>query len=198
MANDHITAVALCADAECSRTLKAAIAQIMPVADVPPEQGDWLLVAEENALLDYIFSRPPIYILVLGETVALPESFPIERLPLPFRLSALLTRLQAIASRPLPLLPGSMLLLDAATRLLIHAETSESVELTEKETRLLEVLIQAAGEAVDKEHLLAEVWAYQPEVNTRTLETHLSRLRAKLPASVAVIAENGGYRIASL
>jgi DNA-binding response OmpR family regulator len=100
-----------------------------------------------------------------------------------------------------PLLAGSSLLLDTSARLLTDTEVAESVELTEKETRVLEVLVQAAGVPVPKDHLLAEVWAYQPEINTRTLETHLSRLRTKLqqfPSSVALVLEEGGYKLTRL
>lgn len=182
------TAVIVCSDTECHRTLKAAVAQIIPVADAPPEQGDWLLITETDAPADRVPPHPPSHMLVLGET-----------LTLPFHLNTLLARLRSMAAPPpLAILPGSALLLDVPARVLRNADTGASVALTEKETRLLEVLARAEGAPVEKDRLLAEVWAYPPEVTTRTPETHFSRLRAKLrrfSPPLTVELDEGGYRL---
>lgn len=52
--------------------------------------------------------------------------------------------------------------------------------LTRKEYELLAFLAGHAGEIVPREALLACVWGYQEGVRTRTLDMHLSLLRAKL------------------
>lgn len=53
-------------------------------------------------------------------------------------------------------------------------------ELTVTEARLLGWLSAHAGETAARDHILGEVWGYAPRVVSRTLDTTLSRLRAKI------------------
>jgi DNA-binding response OmpR family regulator len=73
------------------------------------------------------------------------------------------------------------------------------LRLTEKEAAILERLEQAQGAILPKAELLADVWGYGPSVATRTLETHIHRLRRKLDAEPnypqALSTEDGGYRL---
>ena len=52
--------------------------------------------------------------------------------------------------------------------------------LTRKEFELLTTLAGNAGEIVPRDVLLRNVWGYNPEVRTRTLDVHIRRLRKKL------------------
>ncbi len=52
--------------------------------------------------------------------------------------------------------------------------------LTEREVALLQALLQHGK--MDRQRLLTHVWRYHEDVETRTLETHLYRLRKKLKA----------------
>lgn len=74
------------------------------------------------------------------------------------------------------------------------------VRLTEKEAAILARLAQARGATISKEALLADVWGYGPNVTTRTLETHIHRLRRKIEPNPArpqkLLTEAGGYRLA--
>ena len=57
----------------------------------------------------------------------------------------------------------------------------------------------AGGRPVGRDELLREVWGYSEEAATRTLETHVWRLRRKLAAAGAgglLFTEAGGYRLA--
>nr|YP_009393422.1 putative transcriptional regulator OmpR [Symphyocladiella dendroidea]ARW61984.1 putative transcriptional regulator OmpR [Symphyocladiella dendroidea] len=58
----------------------------------------------------------------------------------------------------------------------------ERIRLTGMEFSLLELLISKAGEAFSRSSILQEVWGYTPErhVDTRVVDVHISRLRAKL------------------
>lgn len=58
----------------------------------------------------------------------------------------------------------------------------ERVRLTGMEFSLLELLVSKAGEAFSRSSILQEVWGYTPErhVDTRVVDVHISRLRAKL------------------
>nr|QUE29696.1 OmpR [Erythrotrichia carnea] len=59
---------------------------------------------------------------------------------------------------------------------------NERVRLTGMEFSLLELLVSKAGEAFSRAAILQQVWGYTPErhVDTRVVDVHISRLRAKL------------------
>ena len=59
----------------------------------------------------------------------------------------------------------------------------EQAKLTALEFRLLLTLLQRRGKVQSRETLLTDVWGYAPEVTTRTVDTHVKRLRAKLGAA---------------
>jgi DNA-binding response OmpR family regulator len=114
-----------------------------------------------------------------------------ERVARPFRFADLLTRLRARGSEALigtdVFHPDSLL------------PTGARARLTEKEGAILARLARAKGAAVPKEVLLRDVWGYNPGVTTRTLETHIHRLRRKIEADPArprvLLTEQGGYRL---
>ncbi|BDD09515.1 hypothetical protein FUAX_19470 [Fulvitalea axinellae] len=56
----------------------------------------------------------------------------------------------------------------------------ESIELTDKETQILAILFEKAGELISREYLVQEVWAKQGVVTGRSLDMYISRLRKKL------------------
>ena len=67
---------------------------------------------------------------------------------------------------------------------------------TSKEAEVLDLLQQNQGMVVTRQFLLANVWGYNDQVRTRTLDVHISRLRAKLgtDANVRIYAVAGvGY-----
>lgn len=61
-------------------------------------------------------------------------------------------------------------------------KTNKRIRLTGMEFSLLELLITHSGEAFSRASILQEVWGYTPErhVDTRVVDVHISRLRAKL------------------
>lgn len=70
------------------------------------------------------------------------------------------------------------------------------IELTATEFRLLSVLAQRMGHVQTRERLLRDVWEYETHIDTRTVDTHMRRLRDKLgPASKYLNTVRGvGYR----
>ncbi len=70
------------------------------------------------------------------------------------------------------------------------------VELTATEFRLLSVLAQRRGRVQSREQLLRDVWNYESLIDTRTVDTHMRRLREKLgPAARYLDTVRGvGYR----
>jgi DNA-binding response OmpR family regulator len=72
------------------------------------------------------------------------------------------------------------------------------VDLTEKEYRLLQELLEANGRVLTRETLLERVWGPQStHIESRTLDVHMSRLRRKLGRSARniITVRNVGYRM---
>jgi two-component system phosphate regulon response regulator PhoB len=71
------------------------------------------------------------------------------------------------------------------------------VDLTATEFKLITVLAQRRGRVQSREQLLRDVWDYDTLIDTRTVDTHVRRLREKLgPAAEIVETVRGvGYRI---
>jgi len=75
----------------------------------------------------------------------------------------------------------------------------QPVDLSAKELDLLRMLVQRRGQVVTRQWLLREVWGYDQAPNTRTIDTHILRLRQKLeedPANPRFILSvyGEGYR----
>ena len=58
--------------------------------------------------------------------------------------------------------------------------SGEQVDLTPTEFKLLLLLVEREGTVQNRVDLLREVWGYRNTVNSRTLDTHIKRLREKL------------------
>ena len=56
----------------------------------------------------------------------------------------------------------------------------KNVVLTATEFRLLKLLMERKGRVQSRDHLLANVWHYDTDIETRTVDTHVRRLREKL------------------
>jgi len=72
------------------------------------------------------------------------------------------------------------------------------IELTATEFKLLRLLMERRGRVQTREHLLINVWNYETEIETRTVDTHIRRLREKLGAEADWIEtiRGVGYRVA--
>lgn len=75
---------------------------------------------------------------------------------------------------------------------------ADPVDLTSTEFKLLLYLCERAGKPQDRNELLRTVWGYSDEVHSRTLDTHMKRLRQKLgPHCTLVETIRGvGYLVA--
>jgi two-component system OmpR family response regulator len=101
----------------------------------------------------------------------------------PFAFAELLARLNALARRP-PLnespsvLHAADLEMDLLKRTVMRG--GRPVELQPREFQLLEFLLRHANEIVTRTMLLEAVWGFHFDPRTNIVETHISRLRAKL------------------
>ena len=73
----------------------------------------------------------------------------------------------------------------------------EELVLTPTEFRLLRLLLERQGRTQTRARLLSEVWGYAEDVDSRTVDTHVRRLRKKLGAAAPVLETvvGVGYRI---
>ena len=120
----------------------------------------------------------------------------------PFHFSELSARLTSLARRPAGNEPVTRLAVhDLTLDLLSHTAKRGDIviDLQAKEFTLLEVLMRNAGRIITKTMLLEQVWDFNFDPKTTVVETHISRLRAKVdkPFEVALIhtTRNSGYSI---
>jgi len=100
----------------------------------------------------------------------------------PFAFAELLARVNALARRP-PIVAQTALRagdleIDLLTRKVTRA--GKRIELLAQEFKILEYLMRHAGEIVTRTMLLQKVWDFHFDPKTNIVETHISRLRAKI------------------
>jgi two-component system phosphate regulon response regulator PhoB len=71
------------------------------------------------------------------------------------------------------------------------------IELTSTEFKLLFYLVEKKGRVQSREQLLQTVWSYNNSADTRTVDTHVTRLRGKLgaPGDIIKTVRGFGYKI---
>lgn len=110
------------------------------------------------------------------------------------RVKNLLRRQQESAAQTAETYRVGALVLDVPR----HTVTVEDqpVELTATEFKLLATLLQNRGRVQSRDRLLQEVWGYDRVVDTRTVDTHMRRLRVKLGSASQYLdtVRNVGYR----
>jgi two-component system, OmpR family, phosphate regulon response regulator PhoB len=130
--------------------------------------------------------------LSLGADDYLAKPFSPQELVL--RVGAVLRRLAAPAVASGSVLAAGALQVDAAAhRVTVHGK---EVELTATEFNLLRLLMEREGRVQSRTQLLETVWRAQPDIQTRTVDMHVQRLRAKLGAAGACVetVRGVGYR----
>jgi two-component system, OmpR family, response regulator len=120
----------------------------------------------------------------------------------PFAMPELLARLNALARRPpvntvQTILRIGDLILDLLKREVHRA--GQPLDLQPQEFKLLEYLMRSDGRIVTKTMLLEHVWGFHFDPQTTVVETHMSRLRAKLDKGfdkAMIVTQRGvGYRL---
>jgi DNA-binding response OmpR family regulator len=121
----------------------------------------------------------------------------------PFRMRELVARVRALlrrvdraaelASRPPARLVVGDLVVDTGARRVVAA--GEEVRLTPTEFDLLARLAAAPGEVLTRERLLADVWDWEAASGTRTVDSHVKALRAKVGAERVRTVHGVGYAL---
>jgi DNA-binding response OmpR family regulator len=121
----------------------------------------------------------------------------------PFRMRELVARVQALlrrvdraaelAERPSATIVTGDVVVDTGTRRVTVA--GEEVRLTPTEFDLLARLAAAPGEVLTREQLLADVWDWPAASGTRTVDSHVKALRAKIGADRVRTVHGVGYAL---
>jgi two-component system, OmpR family, copper resistance phosphate regulon response regulator CusR len=151
--------------------------------------------------------RADLPVLVLSARSDLPtklRSFDLganDYLSKPFSFDELVARVRVHLRRGRDATDGASLRigrlsLDLARR---RAETEScSIDLSDREFRLLYHLVTHAGEIVSRERLLSEVWGYSFDPGSNVVDVCVRRLRKKLgPAWPIETVRHAGYRLAT-
>ena len=106
----------------------------------------------------------------------------------PFSIREVLARVRALLRRiekPEKELPGELRFDDVAVDFnrFEAVKGAAAIDLTRKEFALLRILAASAGSPLTREELLNSVWGYESYPSTRTVDTHVAGLRAKLEAN---------------
>ena len=120
----------------------------------------------------------------------------------PFAFSELSARLGAISRRPARTMETSRLNVGDLEMDLIRREVRRAgtpIELLNKEFQLLEYLMRSEGRVLSRTMLLERIWDFHFDPQTTVVETHISRLRAKIdrPFDIPLLhtIKNVGYTL---
>lgn len=122
----------------------------------------------------------------------------------PFNTQELLLRVDKILSRnmhtsdseniPVRIQIGGVILDEETHQVTVDGK---EIVLTATEFRLLKQLMERKGRVQSRENLLTNVWNYDSDIETRTVDTHVRRLREKLGSYANMIKtmRGVGYRV---
>jgi len=110
------------------------------------------------------------------------------------RIQSVLRRIQAGGDKQERIKIGDLLLDHSRHEVAVRGER---IELTATEFRLLAILMERRGRVQTRDRLLNDVWGYESVIDTRTVDTHVRRLREKLgPLADYIETVRGvGYRM---
>lgn len=115
----------------------------------------------------------------------------------PAKQREFLARLQAVVRRAAPVddsqttIELEPFVIDLANHLV--QRNGERIEVTQKEYELIVFLFRNLGRVLSRAHILESVWGRNPDINTRTVDTHVSRIRSKLS-----LTPDTGWKLSSI
>lgn len=142
-------------------------------------------------------AQPPVLLLTSRDTeedtVAALKAGADDFVTKPFQPAVLMARVDALARRSAAGRSQSLEVygefrFDLATKALRHAQ--ELIRLTPKEFTLALLLFRNLNRAVARSYILETIWGMDPDLPTRTLDIHASKIRSKLG-----LRPGSGYRL---
>ena len=115
----------------------------------------------------------------------------------PFDLAELSARIGSVARRyggnPNPIITHGALAIDRAAKTI--RRNGKPVALTAREWALFDAFLARPGQLLSKAQLEEKLYAFDAEVESNTIEVHVSRLRKKLGSDVIDTERGLGYRL---
>lgn len=160
---------------------------------------DMLVVDENLEKLKNLEIKAPIFLLTQNEEN--PEISVNQTFIKPFKLNEFLNSIKAGIALYENSTEGYLVFnqyeLRPISKEIVNKRNQEVIKLTEKEVAILKYLYKSQDHIVSKGELLQEVWEYNPEASTHTIETHIYRLRQKVEqddtSAQLIVTEDGGY-----
>ncbi len=119
-----------------------------------------------------------------ADVVSALESGADDYMSKPVKRFEMIARIRAITRRALPSNEDGNLITLGAYQINNQIRSvqvnGQPVELTQKEFDLVWFLFRNVGRVLSRGHILEGVWGFSPSLNTRTVDTHISRIRTKL------------------
>ena len=152
---------------------------------------------------------PIIFLTARGETEDRIQGLELgadDYLPKPFNMKELSIRVGKLLARSATVTQTTKSMRIEISGVVIDAELHQlsidgvEVILTATEFRLLQLLMERKGRVQSREHLLVAVWNYDTDIETRTVDTHVRRVREKLgPYAHLIETVRGvGYRAVNI
>lgn len=117
----------------------------------------------------------------------------------PFDLAELSARIGSVGRRytgnPNPIISHGSLTVDLAARSI--RRDGKAIQLTAREWALFEAFLSRPGQLLSKSQLEEKLYAFDTEIESNTIEVHVSRLRKKLGADVLETERGLGYRLSA-
>lgn len=118
-------------------------------------------------------------------------SKPVSRREVLARVNALGRRQQTVPRNEPEVLEFPPYIIDLSSRVIKNDD--DVISLTQKEFDLSVLLFRNIGRLMPRGQLLELVWGRRPDLNTRTVDTHVSRIRSKLN-----LGEENGWRLTAV
>ena len=170
------------------------------------QKPDIIILDEDVGLIEGLrqkFERTPIFMLMKKGEKGKEDSPFVKYVQKPFVLNNFLNLIKSVLNFILVSDAGIITFntyeLSPLEKEIKNLKTGEKTKLTEREVSMILYLYQMKGKTTTKSAFLKEVWGYNPDASTHTIETHIYRLRQKVEKNKdwpeLISTENGGYKL---